>query len=162
MEFIVHLVHGTEFQDVRKVRSCGSDSREWDSLNFLFGVLILKTELLPLTAACVVLGRGREGRVQGGGRKRALMSLAPWKGAWQLVVVTQDGGLQLVLPGWPLGCCFPTASRARSQVIVLVEAWADSELGESRKSRAVSTCPRPSPHTGPQKGTLTALGTPAL
>ena len=60
------------------------------------------------------------------------------------MVVTQDGGLQLVLPGWPLGCCFPTASRARSHVIVLVEAWADSELGESRKSEAVSTCPRPS------------------
>lgn len=44
------------------------------------------------------------------------------------MVVTQDGGLQLVLPGWPLGCCFPTASRARSHVIVLVEAWADSRV----------------------------------
>ena len=44
------------------------------------------------------------------------------------MVVTQDGGLQLALPGWPLGCCFPTASRARSHVIVLVEAWADSRV----------------------------------
>lgn len=38
------------------------------------------------------------------------MSLAPWKEAWKLVVVTQDGGLQLVLPGWLPGCCFPAAS----------------------------------------------------
>ena len=42
-----------------------------------FAVLILKSELLPLTVACLVLGRGGEGRVQGRGRKRALMSLAP-------------------------------------------------------------------------------------
>ena len=36
------------------------------------------------------------------------------------------GGLQFVLPGWPPGCCFPVVYRARSQVIMLVEAWADS------------------------------------
>ena len=39
--------------------------------------MILKSELLPLTVACLVLGRGGERRVQGRGRKRALMSLAP-------------------------------------------------------------------------------------
>lgn len=66
------------------------------------------------------------------------MSLAPWKEAWQLVVVTQDRGLQLVLPGWPLGCCFPTASRARSQVIVLVEAWADSECSGDSSTVAMN------------------------
>ena len=100
--------------------------------------MLLKSELLPLTVACLVLGRGGEGRVQGRGRKRALMSLAPWKEAWQLVVVTQDGGLQLVLPGWPLGCCFPTASRARSHVIVLVEAWADSECSGDSSTVAMN------------------------
>ena len=89
--------------------------------------MILKIKLFPLTVACLVLGRGGGGRVQGGGRKRALMSLVPWKEAWKLVVVTQDGGLQFILPGWPPGCCFPMAYRARSQVVVLVEAWADSE-----------------------------------
>ena len=71
---------------------------------------------------------GEEGReVQRWRRRKTLMSLAPWKEAWKLVVVTQDGGLQLVLPGWLPGCCFPAASWARSQVIVPVEAWADSE-----------------------------------
>lgn len=52
------------------------------------------------------------------------MSLVPWKEAWQLVVITQDRGLQLVLP---LSCCFPMASQARSEAVMLVEAWADSE-----------------------------------
>ena len=54
------------------------------------------------------------------------------------MVVTQDGGLQLVLPGWPLGCCFPTASRARSHVIVLVEAWADSECSGDSSTVAMN------------------------
>ena len=66
------------------------------------------------------------------------MSLAPWKEAWQLVVITQDRGLQLVLPGWPLGCCFPMASRARSQVIMLVEAWADSECSGDSYTMAIN------------------------
>ena len=44
-----------------------------------------------------------------------------------MVVITQDRGLQLVLPGWPLSCCFPMASQARSEAIMQVEAWADSE-----------------------------------
>ena len=61
------------------------------------------------------------------------------------MVATQDGGLELVWPGWPPGCCFPTASRARSQVIVPVEAWAGSELGESTWSEAATTCPFPTP-----------------
>ena len=34
------LVQGTGSWGVRKERLCGSDSREWDSLNFLFGVLL--------------------------------------------------------------------------------------------------------------------------
>ena len=82
------------------------------------------------------------------------MSLAPWKEAWQLVAATQDGGLELVLPGWLPGCCFPTASRTRSQVIVLVEVWGDSECsGDSNtvamngrvdfpKKKLAHQCPR--------------------
>ena len=66
------------------------------------------------------------------------MSLAPWKEAWQLVVITQDRGLQLVLPGWPLGCCFPMASQARSQVIMPVEAWADSECSGNANTVAMN------------------------
>lgn len=54
------------------------------------------------------------------------MSLEPWKKAWQLVVAAEDRGLQLVLPGYPPGCCFPVASQARSGEIVPVEAWAGS------------------------------------
>lgn len=54
------------------------------------------------------------------------MSLEPWKKAWQLVVAAEDRGLQLVLSGYPPGCCFPVASQARSGEIVPVEAWAGS------------------------------------
>lgn len=69
---------------------------------------------------------------------RYLMNLASWKEAWQLVMVTQDGGLQFVLPGWPAGCCFPMAYRARSQVIMLVEAWADSECSGDSYTVAIN------------------------
>ena len=94
LEFIVHLVQGTGLQGVRKAHSCGSDGREgFSQLPFwCSAILILKTELLPLTAVCLVLGRGGGGRYSTGGRSRALMSLAPWKEAWKLVVVTQDRG----------------------------------------------------------------------
>lgn len=66
-----------------------------------------------MTAVCLVLGSGR-------GRRREVQhsreeqgsdeSLAPWKEAWKLAVVTQDRGCELVLPGWLPGCCFPAAS----------------------------------------------------
>lgn len=74
-------------------------------------------------------------------------------------MVTQDRGPALVLAGWPPGC-FLEASGARSQVMVLLEAWGDSELGENRWSEPASACPLS--HTGPQNGALTALGTPTL
>lgn len=78
---------------------------------------------------------------------------------WWLVVATQDGGPALTLPGWPPGC-FLVASRARSQVIMLLEAWGDSELGGER---GVTGCSQ-LPHLPrwPQEGALTALGTPTL
>lgn len=40
--------------------SCGLDRKQWGSLNILLGVLILKTQLLPL-AAGLVERRGRQG-----------------------------------------------------------------------------------------------------
>ena len=57
-------MQGTALRGVRKARSCGSDSRVgFSQLPFwCFAVLILKTELPPLAATCLVLGRGREGR----------------------------------------------------------------------------------------------------
>ena len=48
------------------------------------------------------------------------------------------GGLQFVLPGWPPGCCFPVVYRARSQVIMLVEAWADSECSGNSNTVAMN------------------------
>ena len=51
------------------------------------------------------------------------MSLVPCKEAWQLLGATQDGGLQLVLPGWPPGCCFPTV------VVVGGHEWAAGGRG---------------------------------
>ena len=58
----------------------------------------------------------------------APMNLVSWKEAWHLVVVTQDGGLHFILPGWPPGCCFPMACRARSQVMMLVAVTQDGGL----------------------------------
>ena len=83
------------------------------------------------SVGCSLLSQGGEG----GG---ALMSLAPWEEARQPVVATQDGGLELVWPGWPPGCCFPTASRARSQVIMPVEAGAGSECSGDSNTVAVN------------------------
>lgn len=56
---------------------------------------------------------------------------------WWLVVATQDGGPALTLPGWPPGC-FLVASRARSQVIMLLEAWGDSECSGDSNTVAMN------------------------
>ena len=58
----------------------------------------------------------------------------PWKEVWGLLVFTQDWKLPLALPG----CYFPMASRARSQVIMLVEAWADSECSGNSNTVAMN------------------------
>lgn len=67
------------------------------------------------SAGCSPLGEGESGRDSD--------EPSAWKEAWQLVVASQDRGLQLVLPGWPPGCYFPVTSTARSRVIMLAEAW---------------------------------------
>lgn len=52
------------------------------------------------------------------------MSLVPPEARW--LVATQDWGPVLALPGWPPGC-FLMASGAKSQVVMLLEAWGDSK-----------------------------------
>lgn len=92
----------------------GLDSKEWGSLNCFFGILLFwykRSQLLLLATACLVYGEGKRG---------ALMSQKPPE-AWWLVAATQDWGLVLALPGWPKGCFF-IASRAKSQVVVSLEA----------------------------------------
>ena len=91
------------------------------SASFLvFAVLMLKTPLLLPAAACLVYGEGRKGTPG---------SLVPPE-AWWLVVATQDWGGVSALPGWPPGC-FLVTSRAKSQVIVVLEAWGGSKPAES-------------------------------
>ena len=62
--------------------------------------------------------RGREGGIEGGGTQKSLEPLQTW---W-LVVATQDGGPVLTLLGRRPGG-FLTASRVRSRVAVLLEAF---------------------------------------
>ena len=57
-KFIFHLVQGC---GVSARFSCGLDRKQWGSLNILLGVLILKTQLLPLAAGCLVARKGRQG-----------------------------------------------------------------------------------------------------
>lgn len=105
---------------------------------------------------CSLLGLGeRRGRREGTGEGEEEGSDEPSALEGSLAAGGGDSGRgpAVGLPGWPLGCCFPQLPEPRSQVIVLVEAWADSELGESRKSEAVSTCPHPSPTLVPERHT---------
>ena len=64
LEFIFHLVQGTRLQGMSRCLVCGLESKEWGSLNFLFGVLLFwykRTQLLLLAAAYLVYEEGKDG-----------------------------------------------------------------------------------------------------
>lgn len=78
--------------------------------------MILKNPTASSGSSPFSLRRGR-----GRGREGALMSLAPRKEAWQPGGGRSGlGACHRLCPVWPPGCCFPTASQARSQVVMLV------------------------------------------
>lgn len=113
--------------------ACGLGSKEWGSLDFLFGVLLFcyKTQLRLLVAAGLVYRRWDEEREGGGGVLREPSA------SGSLLAATQDGGPALALPGWPPGC-FLVASRARSQVITLRAAWGESECSGDSSTVAMN------------------------